>query len=156
MRKWLLIVLAVGLFVVATTLILAQRPGPLGLVDGALRRCEPGDPCVNSQLGVGEQRIDPVYVGMDVEGAWGRLQDLLAAKSGVSVKLRESHYLQVEWVESILPYPTDLEFLRFDSGGVIHVRAAQRVSLFGGNAHVDRVRELTRQLAEAMDGAHGP
>lgn len=155
MRKWLLLILAAGLFVVAATLIVAQRPGELGLVDGALRRCAEGEPCVNSQLGEGEQRIAPLYVGPDVERAWERLQAILDGNSAVTTGVRETHYLRVKWVRSILPYPNDLEFLRFDSGGVIHVRAAGRVGLFGMDSHADQVERLSKDLAEAMGSTHG-
>lgn len=154
MRKWLLLMFALGLLVLAGTLIVAQRPGELGLVNGALRRCEDGAACANSQFGDGEQRVAPLYVGSDVERAWKEMLTLLGGKSNVSVTATESHYLRIEWVQSILPYPNDLEFLRFDSGGLIHVRAAGRVGALGMGGHLDLVQELSDQLSAVM-GADG-
>ncbi|MDF1838827.1 MAG: DUF1499 domain-containing protein [Planctomycetota bacterium] len=150
MRKWLLLMLAGGLLFVAATLIVAQRPGELGLVDGALRRCSADGACVNSQFGEGEQRIAPLYVGADVGRAWQEMLTLLEGHSSVTVTARESHYLRIEWVQSILPYRNDLEFLRFDSGGLIHVRAAGRVGFLGMDSHLDQVTELSERLAGAM------
>jgi uncharacterized protein (DUF1499 family) len=154
-RKWLLMLVAAGLIFVSATLIVAQRPGELGLVDGALRRCAAGDACVNSQLGEGEQRIAPLYVGPNVEQAWQELLGLVRANSSASLRVVESHYLRVEWVQAWLPYPNDLEFLRFDSGGLIHVRSAGRVGSFGLGGHLQLVEELSKDVAEAMGSADG-
>ncbi len=155
MRKWILLMVAAGLLLVATTLVVAQRPGELGLVNGALRRCSEGGACVNSQLGEGEQRILPLYVGDDVERAWLELQDLLQADSSVTVTVVESHYLRAEWVQSVLPFPNDLEFLRFDSGGLIHVRSEGRIGFMTFGSHRAQVEELMGSLARAMGSVDG-
>ena len=146
---------AAGLMVVAATLVVAQRPGELGLVKSALRRCTEGEACVNSQLGSGEQRIEPLYVGADVERAWQELQFLLDNQSSVSTRVSESHYLRVEWVQAILPYPNDLEFLRFDLGGLIHVRSASRVGFMSFGSYRTQVETLSKDLALAMSANHG-
>jgi len=140
--------------VVAATLVVAQRPGELGLVKGALRRCATGEACANSQLGAGEQRIAPLYVGEDVERAWLELQSLLDNHSSVSTRVRESHYLRVEWVQAILPYPNDLEFLRFDLGGLIHVRSASRAGFMSFGSYRTQVETLAKDLALAMSVKH--
>ncbi len=155
MRKWLLLILAGGLLVVAAMLVVAQRPGELGLVNGALRRCSGGAACVNSQLGEGEQRIAPLYVGEEVGRAWSELVSLLEGNSSVTVTAVESHYLRAEWVQSIFPFPNDLEFLRFDSGGMIHVRSEGRIGFMTFGSHRSQIDELARSLVEALGSADG-
>lgn len=155
MRKWLLLILAGGLLVVAAMLVVAQRPGELGLVNGALRRCSGGAACVNSQLGEEDQRIAPLYVGDEVGRAWSELVSSLRGNSSVTVTVVESHYLRAEWVQSILPFPNDLEFLRFDSGGVIHVRSEGRIGFMTFGSHRSQIDELARSLVEALGSADG-
>ncbi|MCP5024288.1 MAG: DUF1499 domain-containing protein [bacterium] len=153
MRKWLLLIMAGGLLVVAAMLVVAQRPGELGLVNGALRHCSGGAACVNSQLG--EQRIAPLYVGEEVGRAWLELVSLLEGNSSVTVTAVESHYLRAEWVQSIFPFPNDIEFLRFDSGGMIHVRSEGRIGFMTFGSHRSQIDGLVRSLAEALGSADG-
>ena len=153
MRKFLLILLALAALGLALLVVLSQRPGPVGLVEGALRPCA-GSACLNSQIGPPETRVQPLFVqssgGPTVGEAWRALQWLIAEEGHGTLRRVADPWMHAEWRPSILPIPVDVEFLRLDASGVIHVRSAGRLGSFGFDKHVTALEQLRAQLAETM------
>ena len=169
-RKLLLSSIAVAAFGLAILVGVSQRPGPLGLVDGALRACA-GSACVNSQIGPPEERIEPLFVApmgagtqdsaeavqAAVAEAWRALQYLLVHEGRGRILKIEGPWMAAQWRAKWLFVLDDVEFLRLDSTGYIHVRSASRLGAFGMGTHRKAVGELRRRLEETLaQGIPGP
>ncbi len=161
MRKILLSLIAIAALTLAVLVGFSQRPGTVGLVDGALRACESGA-CVNSQLGPPEHRVEPLFVASvgpqdppeaapaAVAEAWRGLQYLLAQDSQGRINHVEGPWMAAQWRAPVLFFTDDVEFLRLDGAGVIHVRAASRLGPFGMGTHRAAVETLRERLAETL------
>ena len=149
MRKFLLVLIAICALYLAVLVVLSQRPGSVGLVDGALRAC-PEQGCVNSQMGSTDTRIAPLYNGSQGKLAWRALQWLASADPHGRIREIDGAWMAIEWRATPLPIKSDLEFLFLQGPGLIHIRSQGRLGRFGFDAHTDAVEFLRGRLPLAM------
>jgi uncharacterized protein (DUF1499 family) len=142
----ILIGLACGLagFVATMTALrlLARRPANLGVRDGRLAPCPPTPNCVCSQCDDPVHAVPPFAVTGPPDAAWSRLRDVLTAYPRTRVVTATDHYLHAECSSLVFRFVDDVEFLRDDAGGVIHVRSAARVGRSDLGVNRRRVRDL--------------
>ncbi|MEZ5974954.1 MAG: DUF1499 domain-containing protein [Planctomycetota bacterium] len=148
MRNVLLVLAAALVLGLTSVVLLSQRPGPIGLVGGALAPCTGGS-CVNSQIGPPEHRVEPLYVGPEVDRAWQALQRRTAEDGRLRLGRVEGDWMHLEWRPAGPLWVDDIEVLRMHAGGVLHVRATSRVGAANFGSHRRAVEELRRGLVEA-------
>ena len=124
------------------------RPPPgLGVRDGRLAACPRSPNCVSSQADDDRHRIAPLAVPGDLDGAWARLRELLAARADAQVVDAGPDYLRVEF-RTRLGFVDDGEFALDRKTRVIHVRSASRV----GYSDLGKNRGRLEELREALGG----
>jgi len=124
-----------------------ERPGNLGVRDGALAPCPSSPNCVSSFAGDGRHRIDPLAFTGDADEAFGRLKRVLAARGDSSVVEEGEGYLRVELRTRL--FVDDAEFLLDRARRVIQVRSASRVGYSDLGKNRSRVEEIRARFSAA-------
>lgn len=137
----------VAFIAIAGIVISSWKRPELGPIDGQLRDCPDSPNCVCSYEKDEQHAIEPLPGG---EGAMEQLRQVLTSMSGVDVIADERDYVRAECTSRLMRYVDDIEFLRDEEAGVIHVRSASRVGHSDLGANRDRVEEIRRRLAEEV------
>ena len=120
----------------------SQTQPELGLLDGQLRTCPDKPNCVSSQAGAD----DDVYAIAPIGGTdWQALRQGVAAAGGYIVQ-DDGHYLHATFTSSLFHFVDDLEALRSDAEGVIHIRSASRVGYSDLGVNRKRVEAIRAKL----------
>ena len=116
----------------------SQTQPELGLIDGQLRICPDKPNCVSSQAGAD----DDIHAIAPIPSTdWQALQQAIAAVGGHVVQ-DDGHYLHATFSSSLFRFVDDLEALRADAEGVIHIRSASRVGYSDFGVNRKRVEAL--------------
>jgi len=120
----------------------SQIQPELGLIDGKLRICPDKPNCVSSQAGAD----DDIHAIAPLSSAdWQALQQAIAAAGGDIVQ-DDGHYLHATFSSSLFRFVDDLEALRVDAAGVIHIRSASRVGYSDLGVNRKRVEAIRAKL----------
>jgi uncharacterized protein (DUF1499 family) len=150
---WLLLVIACGVDAHGDEPMPRMSPKladeMLGLKDGALSPCPNMPNCVCSQHpNDTNHHVQPLPLGGAPEEGWARLQDLLQATPRVKIIRQDGGYLHARFTTRMLRFEDDVEFLRDDAAGVIHVRSASRL----GYSDIGKNRKRVEQLRQRLEG----
>jgi uncharacterized protein (DUF1499 family) len=124
-----------------------DRPGNLGVKDGALVPCPSSPNCVSSFAGDERHRIDPLAFTGDADEAFSRLKRVLAAREDSSVVEEGEGYLRVELRTRL--FVDDAEFLLDRARRVIQLRSASRVGYSDLGKNRRRMEEIRARFAAA-------
>jgi uncharacterized protein (DUF1499 family) len=148
----ILVGLACGLAGFVATMVAlslsARRPRNLGVRDGRLIPCPPTPNCVCSQCDDPVHAVPPFAVIGPPDAVWRYLRDVLAAHPRTRVVTATDDYLHAECSSLVFRFVDDVEFLRDDAGGVIHVRSAARVGRSDLGVNRRRVRDLRAKFEQ--------
>ena len=145
-RRWVaavFLVLAVPFVTLLAMTLTAKKPANVGRPTATLSPCPSANNCVCSQDD-GASHIDPLPLGQNAERAWITVREMLRKGERMRLVVDAANYLHIEHRSAVFGFVDDLEFVRDDAAGVIHVRAAARSGKydFGANRQmVDRIRE---------------
>ncbi len=125
----------------------------VGLTDaGSLTDCPDWPRCVSSQAEDPDKLVAPLRPAGDanLESAWAAAREVVAARERTEiVELRDgAGYLRAEVTSPWGVYTDDLELLRDDAQGVIHVRSSARIGYYDFDVNAERVADLRADLAE--------
>jgi len=114
-----------------------------GLVAGQMRACPDTPNCVSSQADAGDEShaVSPIS-GAD----WQAFRQAIVATGGRVVQ-DDGRYLHATFTSKVFRFVDDVEALRDDAEGVIHIRSASRVghSDLGANRkRVEAIRALLK------------
>jgi len=155
-RKTLLILTAGVAIVWALLVVLSQRPGEVGLVHGALQGCEDPDRAIGSQIAAADARVDPLYVGPDLDRAWAQLEALIERGGPMQLRAADHDWMALTWRSMPWGITDDIEVLRLQGAGILHVRSASRLGALGFGTHRTALEHLRNQLSQAMAETDGP
>jgi len=153
-RRWVvavLLVLAVPFVTLLTMSLTARKPANVGRPTAKLAPCPSANNCVCSQ-DEGASHVDPYPMGPNAERAWFTLREMLRKGERIRLVVDAPNYLHLEHRSAVFGFVDDLEFVRDDSAGVIHVRAAARSGKYdlGANRRlIDRIRESLAKLLKS-------
>jgi len=120
----------------------SQTQPELGLIDGQLRICPDKPNCVSSQA----DADDDIHAIAPISGTdWQALKQAIGAAGG-KIMQDDGHYLHVTFTSSLFRFVDDLEALRADAEGVIHVRSASRVGYSDLGVNRKRVEAVRAKL----------
>jgi len=120
----------------------SQTQPELGLIDGRLRICPDKPNCVSSQAGAD----DDIHTITPIPGTdWQTLQKAIGAAGGYIVQ-DDGHYLHATFTSSLFRFVDDVEALRDDAEGVIHIRSASRVGYSDLGVNRKRVEAIRAKL----------
>lgn len=142
----LVIALAVAAALLLAVVLLSWQRPALGPVDGRLRDCPDSPNCVCSFQSDPVHGIEPLRVAGDAATAWQRLLEAIEQQPLTRIVTRSDQYLHVEFTTPWLRFVDDVEFLRDDAAGVIHVRSASRVGRSDLGVNRRRVESLRAAL----------
>lgn len=101
--------------------------------------------CVSSQAPATDSHyIAPIELVDDY--GWEALETLLSNMKGAVQVKREENYAYYTFQTPLLGFVDDVEFLKIDDEGVIHVRSASRVGRGDMNANRNRIEEIRSLL----------
>jgi uncharacterized protein (DUF1499 family) len=146
-----LLVLAVPFAALATLSLTARKPDGVGVPTDKLAPCPSPDNCVCSQDD-GPSRIEPLPLGINPDRTWNALRQMLRTGERMTLVVDAPRYLHVESRTKLFRFIDDLEFVRDDAAGVIHVRSAARSGKYDMNANRRRMDRIRTELARATGG----
>ena len=116
-----------------------------GHENGQLLDCPATPNCVSSQAPATDSHyIAPIELVDDY--GWEAIESLLAdMKEAVQVK-REENYAYYTFQTPLFGFVDDVEFLKVEDEGVIHVRSASRVGRGDMNVNRNRIEEIRSRL----------
>lgn len=136
----------------ALVLLSWKTPAGLGCVVGALRPCGTSPNCVCSQDARPEFAIAPLALGADRDAGWQVLVGLLERRPRTEIVSigEDGRYLHVTCTTALLRFVDDVELLRDDGAGVVHIRSASRVGSSDFGANRKRVEALRAEFEAAL------
>lgn len=151
-RRIFPVLLALLIVVVGVRILtnISQPPSTLGVRNGRLAKPPASPNCVSSQIPSNRtEYVKPLPLPPDGENAIAALAEKTSAMSGANIVTQDEDYLHVEFRSTVFGFVDDVEFLRDEKDGVIHVRSASRMgySDLGANRNrVERIRRLWQAL----------
>ena len=152
-RKMIQTILIILVVVVVILTFLLYRMGVAsrsmqvasGHDNGQLLDCPATPNCVSSQAPVADSHyIAPLEL---VDGnVWEALETALATMKGAVQVKREENYAYYTFQTALMGFVDDVEFLKAEDEGLIHVRSASRVGRSDMNANRTRIEEIRSQL----------
>ena len=134
--------------VIGTTLLAGgcagERPGNLGVVNGALAACPSSPNCVSSQATEERHRIEPFITGDDPEETFRQLVGIVERRPDATVIDTIYGYLRVELRTTL--FTDDAEFLLDRDNRRIQLRSASRLGYSDLGVNRRRIEEIREQL----------
>lgn len=121
-----------------------KRPNDLGIHDGQLKGPSSKPNSVCSHASSGYAKIAPFALGDDPSATWQRLQDIVGDEA--EIINADDRYIYAEYTSPLMGYVDDVEFLRDDASGVIHLRSASRLGYSDMGANRKRIEQIRQRL----------
>ena len=145
-----LVVLATPFVVLLILRLTSKKPANVGVPTTKLAPCPSKDNCVCSQ-DEGESHIDPLPLGVNPNQTWMALREMVRNGERMKLVVDDPKYLHVESRTAVFGFVDDLEFVRDDAAGVIHVRAAARSGKYDFNVNRRRIERIRTELAKVAN-----
>lgn len=113
--------------------------------NGQLLDCPATPNCVSSQAPAADSHYIASLELVD-GNVWEALETALATMKGAVQVKREENYAYYTFQTALMGFVDDVEFLKAEDEGLIHVRSASRVGRSDMNANRTRIEKIRSQL----------
>lgn len=123
-----------------------NRPGKLGVYNGAFTPCPSSPNCLSSDASDGRHHIAPLELAQAPTKAWGAARELLAGAARTHIVTETANYLHAECRSFLFGFVDDLELHLRPMDGIIAVRSASRLGYSDLGVNGRRIEDLRSSL----------
>ena len=141
--KWaLLILLGIGSFMIFQNF----KTPELGVQNGQFKPLGSRPNGVSTQTKSNAKKVEPIVFEGDLESQMARVEKIIAAMPGSSIKQKENDYLYAVFTTPLMRFRDDVEIYLDHNSKELHFRSASRVGYSDMGVNRKRYDAFTRKL----------
>lgn len=125
-----------------------NRPGKLGVYNGAFTPCPSSPNCLSSDASDSDHKVAPFQLALAPAEAWLVARELLAGAARTHIVTETAEYLHAECRSFLFGFVDDLELELRPEKGIIAVRSASRLGYSDLGVNRRRIEGLRGSLIE--------